>query len=116
MPLEARSDFAVLASLVEHGPLSQTDLGRALGLDRANVNGIVTRLEGGGAISRTTDPSDRRRNVVRVTDAGRARLAALQEHATAVQGRLLAELDEIERRELVRLLDKVLAGHPVQPA
>ena len=45
MPLEARSDFAVLAALTEFGALTQADLGRRLGLDRANVNGIVARLE-----------------------------------------------------------------------
>src|SRR3954469_15017583 len=70
MPLEARSDFAVLAALQEYGELSQADLGRRLGLDRNNVNGIVTRLEGNGYIERRTDAADRRRNIVAVTAAG----------------------------------------------
>src|SRR4051794_17150882 len=85
MPLEARSDYAVLASLEEYGPLSQADLGRLLGLDRNNVNGIVVRLDTGGMVTRTPDPDDRRRNVVTITRGGRARLAELKQHAGLVQ-------------------------------
>ncbi|MFP3467508.1 MarR family winged helix-turn-helix transcriptional regulator [Leifsonia sp. SIMBA_070] len=116
MPLEGRSDFAVLASLAENGPLSQAELGRLLGLDRNNVNGIVVRLDADALVAREPDPADRRRNVVTITQPGRARLAALQRHADAVQGELLAGLGHAEREELVRLLDKVLAHHPALPA
>ncbi|MFE9687054.1 MarR family winged helix-turn-helix transcriptional regulator [Streptomyces sp. NPDC006285] len=116
MPLEARSDYAVLASLDEYGPLSQADLGRLLGLDRNNVNGIVVRLDTSGQVTRNPDPSDRRRNVVTITDDGRSRLSELQAHAAVVQRELLAGIDEADRDNLVRLLDAVLAHHPSQPA
>jgi len=116
MPAESRSDFAVLASLVEQGELSQADLGRILGLDRNNVNGIVTRLEAADQIQRRTDPSDRRRNIVTVTPTGRTHFAALQEHAGAVQNELLTGLNAAERQQLIDLLDRVLAAHPALPA
>ena len=116
MPVEARSDFAVLAALDEHGPLSQADLGRLLGLDRNNVNGIVVRLDTARALTREPDPSDRRRNVVTITDAGRARFEDLRERAAVVQAELLAGLDDGQRETLVSLLDAVLATHPAQPA
>ena len=116
MPLEARSDFAVLSALDESGPLSQADIGRLLGLDRNNVNGIVVRLEGGGFVSREPDPGDRRRNVVTITPAGRARFSELLSHADAVQAELLTALSADERENLIRLLGKVLASHPAQSA
>jgi DNA-binding MarR family transcriptional regulator len=116
MPLEARSDFAVLAALEEYGELSQADLGRRLSLDRNNVNGIVTRLERTGLIERGADPSDRRRNIVVITEAGLAHLGRLQALATEVQDELLATLDAADREHLRALLAKVLAGHPAQPA
>ena len=116
MPLEARSDFAVLAALEEYGELSQADLGRRLGLDRNNVNGIVTRLERDGRIERGADPTDRRRNIVVITEAGSIHLRQLQALATEVQNELLAALDAADREHLRALLAKVLASHPAQPA
>jgi MarR family transcriptional regulator, lower aerobic nicotinate degradation pathway regulator len=116
MPLEARSDFAVLATLQEYGELSQADLGRRLGLDRNNVNGIVTRLEGQGHLQRRTDPADRRRNIVAATAGGLRYLDELNTLATDVQNELLTALDPDERRRLGALLGKLLAGHSAQPA
>src|SRR4051812_75878 len=85
MPLAARSEFAVLAALEEYGPLSQADIGRRLGLDRNDVNAVMTRLEAGRFVSRRVDPANRRRKIVRATAAGRRHLEQLQEHADAVQ-------------------------------
>jgi DNA-binding MarR family transcriptional regulator len=116
MPLEARSDFAVLAALDENGALSQAEIGRALGLDRNNVNGIVVRLEGDEAVTREPDPTDRRRNVVTITAAGRVRLAEIQVLADAVQDELLAALSTKERKDLIHLLDRALSGHGGQSA
>ena len=116
LPLEARSDFAVLASLEERGPLSQAELGRVLALDRNNVNGIVTRLESRAQIERRTDPADRRRNIVSITPAGRERFGVLEGHAAGVQRELLKALDHEEGEQLVALLDRVLAAHPREPA
>src|ERR1700679_1125750 len=96
MPLGARADFAVLAALEEYGPLSQASIGRRLGLDRNDVNGILNRLEENGHASRQADPADRRRNGVPLTDAGRRYLSQLQAHTDAVQDELLAGLDAAE--------------------
>ncbi|GAA2597956.1 hypothetical protein GCM10010435_91660 [Winogradskya consettensis] len=116
MPLETRSDFAVLAALAEYGSLSQAEIGRRLGLDRNNVNGIVTRLEHDNRIERSVDPADRRRNIVVATAAGLAYLGELEATAAEVQDELLAALDGTEREQLRQLLEKVLLSHPAQPA
>ena len=116
MPLGARGDYAVLAALEQGGELSQAELGRRLGLDRNDVNAVLNRLQARGAVRRETDPADRRRNLVTVTDDGRRQLQQLQQHADAVQDELLEALDHDERRQLQRLLDKVLRHHPAQPA
>lgn len=116
MALEARSDFAVLAALDELGALSQAEIGRSLGLDRANVNRIVTRLEREGLLERTQDPHDGRRLVLTSTTSGAAHLGDLERRAARVQDELLVALDAGEREQLRLLLDKVLAAHPAQPA
>lgn len=116
MPLGARADFAVLAALEEYGSLSQAELGRRLGLDRNDVNGVVNRLESGGHVDRQPDAADRRRNVVTLTGSGRRHLDELQRHADVVQDELLAGLDAAERRQLQALLHKLLDSHHPQPA
>ncbi|WP_041833507.1 MarR family winged helix-turn-helix transcriptional regulator [Actinoplanes sp. N902-109] len=116
MPLEARSDFAVLAALEEYGELSQAEIGRRLGLDRNNVNGIVTRLEQLDRLERRTDPQDRRRNIVAATESGLQYLHDLNALARDVQDELLVALDADERQQLAALLEKVLSSHPAQPA
>lgn len=116
MPLGARADFAVLAALEEYGALSQAEIGRRLGLDRNDVNGILNRLESARRVDRHADPADRRRNVVTITAAGRQNLEELQQHADAVQDELLSGLDVAERQQLHSLLAKLLSSHQPQPA
>lgn len=111
-----RADFAVLAALEESAGLSQADIGRRLGLDRNDVNAITTRLEQAGCIARRSDPDDRRRNIVTLLAAGGARLRSIQDRADEVQEELLTALAEDERRQLIELLDKVLAAHGPQVA
>jgi DNA-binding MarR family transcriptional regulator len=87
-----------------------------LGLDRNDVNGIVSRLEQHDQIERRPDPADRRRNIVTMTGAGQRHLDELQQFADTVQDELLAGLDAAERRDLQALLTKVLGGHQPQSA
>src|SRR3954453_18570333 len=59
-----RHHYAVLATLAEHGPASQAELGRRLWIDRKDLHAVVADLEAAGLISRVRDETDRRRNVV----------------------------------------------------
>lgn len=99
-----RHHYAVLVALDEAGPASQAELGRRLGIDRSDMAALVGQLEAAGAIARTRDAADRRRNVVALTPAGARRLAQLEARVEEAQARLLAPLADDERRALRRLL------------
>jgi DNA-binding MarR family transcriptional regulator len=116
MPLAARGDFAVLAALEEYGPLSQAELGRRLGLDRNDINGVVDRLQDEGRAERRVDPADRRRNLVSLTSGGRDYLDELQAHTDAVQAELVSTLTTAEATQLRDLMAKVLRAHPGLPS
>jgi len=103
-----RYHYALLASLEEFGPSSQTSLGRRCGFDRSDVAVMVNELAQAGYLERTQDPADRRRNIIALTPAGQARLAELDQLVDASQDELLAPLSARERDELVRLLTLVL--------
>jgi MarR family transcriptional regulator, lower aerobic nicotinate degradation pathway regulator len=108
-----RQHFAVLTSLAEQGPASQAALGRRLWIDRSDLHALMTDLERDGLIARVRDPEDRRRNIVTLTAAGKALLKRLDKRVDAAQTALLEPLSAAERRELVRLLDRVVAYPPV---
>jgi MarR family transcriptional regulator, lower aerobic nicotinate degradation pathway regulator len=103
-----RQHFTVLASLSEQGPASQAELGRRLSIDRSDLHALLAELEGDGLVARVRDERDRRRNVVTLTRAGRGALARLGKRIDAAQDALLEPLSTGERRELNRLLQKVL--------
>lgn len=103
-----RQHFAVLTSLAEQGPASQADLGRRLGIDRSDLHALLGELEAEGLVERGRDEEDRRRNVVALTPAGRAKLRRLDRRVDAAQSALLAPLSARERRELMHLLEQIV--------
>lgn len=96
--------YAVLASLEEHGPASQSTLSDRAGLYRSDLVAVLNELEEVGHVARAPDPEDKRRNVITITRKGRTQLGRLDELIGRAQDELLAPLSAAERKELVRLL------------
>jgi MarR family transcriptional regulator, lower aerobic nicotinate degradation pathway regulator len=105
-----RQHFAVLTSLAEQGAASQAELGRRLWIDRSDLHAIVGELERDGFVARVRDARDRRRNVVTLTAAGAAALKRLDKRIDAAQSALLKPLSAGERRELLRMLERLVAA------
>jgi MarR family transcriptional regulator, lower aerobic nicotinate degradation pathway regulator len=103
-----RQHFTVLASLAEDGASSQAALGRRLWIDRSDLHAILNELERDGLVARIRDEQDRRRNLVRLTPAGKAALKRLDKRIDAAQEALLEPLSVRDRRELSRLLKRLL--------
>jgi MarR family transcriptional regulator, lower aerobic nicotinate degradation pathway regulator len=108
------NEFAVLHHLHLAGPLSQQQLGGALGINPSNLVGLLDALEADGLVLRPRDPSDRRRHLVGLTPAGRGRLDQAKRAVAQAEQDLLAPLDASERRQLHGLLER-LAGHSCTP-
>ena len=64
------SGAALLALIVEHGPLSQTKLGSSLQMGRASAGALVDDLEKRGIVRRKASPTDKRVWLVELTDEG----------------------------------------------
>jgi DNA-binding MarR family transcriptional regulator len=103
-----RSQYALIASLEEFGPLSQTALSERSGLDRSDVVRWVDGLAEHGLVERTQDPGDRRRNVISITDPGRRQLEELDARLGGAQDALLRALSTEDRKQLIMLLGRVL--------
>jgi MarR family transcriptional regulator, lower aerobic nicotinate degradation pathway regulator len=107
----SRQQYALLASLDERGPASQAALGRTGGIDPSDMVALVNDLVARGLVARTPDPADRRRNVVTITAEGESHLEQLDPVVADLQDDLLAPLTSDERRQLVRLLTKLVDHH-----
>jgi len=106
----------VLAALAQHGPLSQAELARDLGIEPPTLTGVLSRMERDGWVERRTCPTDARKNLVHprpqsqdVWDRIVATALPLRQKATA--GVSQDELHTL-RTLLSRLRDN-LADHPV---
>ena len=100
--------YRLLAALEEWGPASQADLGRSTAVDRSDVVSILGELERRKLIKRSVDPANKRRNIVSITASGRRQLASLDVVIDGIQKQVLAPLSEAERRQLQRLLRKLV--------
>lgn len=60
----------IVLHLLQVGPVAQKDLAAAAHVEVQTMSRTIERLEREGHVSRTTDPSDRRRQLVALTDAG----------------------------------------------
>jgi len=89
-PTGVRPKHVALLAAVHGGVAgSQVELAARMRLAPSVIVGLVDDLESLGAVSRTRDPSDRRRQLIAVTDIGRN----LLDGARASLARLDAELD-----------------------
>src|SRR5262249_24545422 len=68
------NDYSILARLGRLGPLPLGALASALGVDRTTLSRELAPLEEEGLIDAATDPTDRRRRVICLSKAGRARV------------------------------------------
>lgn len=99
--------YRLMAALAQYGALSQADLGRHTGIDPKDVVHALNDLQARGLVARAPDPSDRRRNVVTLSEAGGTELTRLDRVLAVAQQEVTAPLAERERVTLLRLLAKL---------
>ena len=88
--------------------LTMSALADQLGVTSGGATRLVDRVAADGLVERRACSNDRRVHHVRLTEAGRARLeAAVELHRADLARELGGRLDDDERRELDRLLDRL---------
>jgi DNA-binding MarR family transcriptional regulator len=97
-----------LSALWEHGPQTQAALAARVGVDTSTMCRTLQRLERAGYVVRSPGETDRRTTVVAPTDAAQALRDGLAGVYGSTEERLTAALTDAERRELTRLLQKMI--------
>ena len=107
--------FALLNYVGDRKAAIQLEIGSAMGIDPSTMVSLVDELERAGLAKRRPRPEDRRAREVLITPKGRRTLQHARELAKQVEDRVLAALSPADRRQLIALLRKTLAGAPPQP-
>ncbi len=100
--------YGLLSILATRPNIDQFTIGEELGLDRANVAGILKRLEARKLITRIVDEENRRRKLCVATSKG---IALVKQHESAMkdcQIQLLSPLSAAERKIFMGLLSRLV--------
>lgn len=97
--------FDVMSALYrERDGMLMSDLSRFLLVSNGNVTGIIDRLVSDGFVVRSNRDGDRRTSIVRLTQAGEIRFAAMaQAHENWIE-ELLKDISEDDARRLSLML------------
>jgi DNA-binding MarR family transcriptional regulator len=99
--------FAALVKLHELKAVSQTELGRLTGMDRATISGVVARLKRRNLVLYKPDPLDKRSRIIALTPAGETLLTEAMQRIGRVTEQTLEPIDATDRESLRAILQKM---------
>ena len=99
--------FGVLALIQANPGLSQSALGRAMGVDRSTVVSVIDRLEGRGLVRRAPHSTDGRSYALQLSALGLRRFAEALKRVYKHEQRVARRLSAVERRKLLELLRRI---------
>ena len=100
--------FSIMTVAAGQPGLDQMRLAQEVGVDRATLANVVSRLEGRGLLVRRQGRADRRLKLVSLTAKGRRTLAAMQDAASRAHHRTIAALPPAERRAFLAALRRLV--------
>jgi MarR family transcriptional regulator, lower aerobic nicotinate degradation pathway regulator len=101
------TQFAALTKLRDEGELSQNHLGRLTAMDPATIQGVTRRLIDRGLVQIRPDETDKRRMLLRLTDAGLQLTEDIIPFGFDITDDTLEPLSVEEQELFLRLLTKI---------
>ena len=112
------TEARVLFELAQHEATDQADLRTALQLDAGYLTRVVGRLKDAGLVTAERSPDDGRRQVIRLTERGRAEFGTLDLRSSEATAAMLEGVPVAQRRRLVAAMTTIedtLAPRPGEP-
>ena len=106
--------YAVLTALELEPNIDQRTLGDRIALDKSTTGDLLARLAHRRLIHRRSDDRDARRRLLENTEEGREVLYRAAPKVAELGKIMLSTLEEDEREELIRLLDKIVYSSAAQ--
>lgn len=102
-----RGQWRVLANLGRFGAMTATDICRRGQLEKTKVSRAVHALEQKGWLKRESLKTDRRSEILALTDAGQQVFAALGQEAQAYDSALRDKLGAADAEQAIRILRRL---------
>jgi DNA-binding MarR family transcriptional regulator len=109
------AQFVVLCAVNERGSCSLNDVVRATAIDQGTARGVVERLKARGLLAISHDVDDKRKVVIRATEAGEALVREMVPFAAGITEATFGELNPAERVAILFLLQKMCLGGVTTP-
>jgi DNA-binding MarR family transcriptional regulator/GNAT superfamily N-acetyltransferase len=112
------TEVRVLYELNQHDEVELVDLRSRTDIDAGYLSRMLNRFADDGLIERARSATDGRRQVARLTAAGREHFAVLEQRQRDVVGELLGGLDEAQRRRLLgsmQAIESLLSSTSISP-
>ncbi|HZP98435.1 MAG TPA: MarR family transcriptional regulator [Reyranella sp.] len=103
------TQWRVMAALGRFAPLTASEVGQRIVMDKVAVSRAVAGLKKRGLIERATDRADRRRASLRLSARGRVMHSRIVPLALAYEAKLYEALSTQERRTFDTLSDRLFA-------
>lgn len=87
------------------GGVRQVTLADYVGVEGATLVRLVDQLSAAGLVRREVDPSDRRANVLSLTDAGERMAEQIEMELRHLRAKVFAEISEADLEATLRVLD-----------
>ena len=103
----AVTEWRVMAALGRFAPLTASEVGQRIVMDKVAVSRAVAGLEKRGLVERTADRADRRRAPLKLSARGRSVHARIVPLALEYEAKLYGALNADERRQFDALSDRL---------
>ena len=103
------AQFNVLIQLryAKQQGLSQADLGRRLVVNKADMTGIIDRLEKAGLAGREDHPKDRRVNIIKITRKGRDIVNKLEPSYFKGVKKLMSGMPKSDMKTIMKSMEQI---------
>lgn len=106
-PKATPRQYTVLLITAANPGISQSRLGRMLGMDRATTMGVINKLQNRKWLIRKKSMNDRRMHALHLTAKGTAALKKLKSDVLKHENNLALTLSKKEKEQLINLLSKL---------
>lgn len=107
---DSKFNLLVILYKTSEGGLALSEIGDRMLVTKANITGLIDRLERQGFVKRIRDDADRRKILAVITEKGRKFTENIIKKYRDWSNKMMATLDDSEKDQLINIMVKLQKG------